>query len=317
MDTNTCIAFITKINGYVRGHLFRKKFKKNKKIFELANNHEIENLQIQYKFQNLLKAESKRKFIYSQNGWNKFYPEEREKFTKDYGDTLNIRILHINNSEIYSGSVNNENKKHGFGTSIYKNGSKYTGFWEKNIFEGWGEMIDSEANIYQGLFSNGFLNGKGEKFSSNGNHYEGEFLDGLRNGEGIETTKEHVYEGNFENDKKNKKGKLIYKNIKDSYEGNFLDNNITGKGEYKWENGDIFIGDFINGKMHGRGLYKWPDGGEYEGEYINNIKEGNGRFKWSNGKIYEGPFIGGNFYFNYFLRKTTWKRKVDCWKKYF
>ena len=92
---------------------------------------------------------------------------------------------------------------------------------------------------------------------------------------------------------------LVYKSIKDSYEGDFFDNNITGNGEYKWENGDIFIGDFINGKMHGKGLYKWPDGGEYEGEYTNNIKEGIGRFKWSNGKIYEGPFEGGK-YFNSF-----------------
>ena len=96
-------------------------------------------------------------------------------------------------------------------------------------------------------------------------------------------------------DKKNKKGKLVYKNIKDSYEGEFLNNNITGKGEYKWENGDVFVGDFINGKMHGRGHYKWPDGGEYEGEYINNIKAGMGKFKWSNGKIYEGTFEDGKF----------------------
>jgi hypothetical protein len=210
-------------------------------------------------------------------------------------------MLHINNNEIYTGSINLENKKHGYGISIYRNGSKYSGFWELNIFEGWGEMIDSEGNIIHSKFLNGFANGLGEKHSLNGNYYEGEFVDGLRSGKGVESTNEHNYEGNFENDKKNKHGKLVYKNMKDSYEGNFTDNNITGKGEYKWENGDQFFGDFINGKMHGSGLYKWPDGGEYEGEYINNIKEGIGRFKWSNGKIYEGPFFGGKLFFIFYL----------------
>lgn len=86
---------------------------------------------------------------------------------------------------------------------------------------------------------------------------------------------------------------MTYKDIKDDYEGNFIDNCITGHGIYHWDNGDSFEGTFLNGKMHGRGLYKWPDGGEYEGEYIHNIKEGKGRFNWSNGKIYKGEFQGG------------------------
>lgn len=190
-------------------------------------------------------------------------------------------------------------------------------------------MIDCEGNIYHGEFTFGILNGKGEKFSINGNYYKGEFKDGLRSGKGYEETKEHTYEGNYENDKKNKIGKLVYKNIKDSYEGEFHDNNITGKGEYCWENGDKFIGDFINGKMDGRGHYKWPDGGEYEGTYINNIKQGTGKFKWSNGKIFEGPFIDGKLYSYFFLslvliiftyllnkifRETARKRKIESWE---
>lgn len=258
---------------------------------------DIENLQIQYKTSNILRAENKRKIPYSKTGWKKFYPMDETKFTKNYGKVIQTQLLHINNDEIYTGSIDLKNKKHGFGISTLKNGTKLTGFWEENNFEGWGEMIDQDGNIFQGLFVQGILNGKGEKFSINGNHYEGDFLNGLRCGQGREETKEHVYVGNYENDKKNKKGKLVYKNMKDSYEGEFLDNNITGKGEYKWENGDKFVGDFINGKMDGRGHYKWPDGGEYEGEYVNNIKEGNGKFKWSNGKIFEGPFIKGKITF--------------------
>lgn len=110
---------------------------------------------------------------------------------------------------------------------------------------------------------------------------------------GIDETNEHVYQGNFKHDKKEGMGKLEYKTIKDVYEGEFKDNNITGHGFYIWANQDQYTGLFLNGKMHGKGIYRWPDGGEYEGDYKHNIKEGKGRFKWSNGKIYEGPFKNG------------------------
>ncbi len=260
----------------------------------MNNEKDIENLKIQYKSSNLDKAESKRIAPYNKDGWKKFYIKDSDKFTKkNYGTTVFTKLIVFDNQEIYTGQINFKNQKHNFGISILKNGCKYTGFWFENKFEGWGELIDSDGNIFQGLFSNFKLNGKGEKYSLNGNHYEGDFKSGLRWGLGKEETKDHNYVGQYEKDKKNLKGKLVYKNIKDSYEGDFVDNNITGKGEYKWENGDIFIGDFVNGKMHGSGIYKWPDGGEYKGEYINNIKEGKGKFMWSNGKIYEGPFVGG------------------------
>ena len=291
------ISFINKILSYVRGFLARKYFLVNRKKLETAHKTKIESLLIDYKFPNILKAENKRTTNYSKMGWQEFYPSDEKKFVKNYGRVLNTQLIHISSYEIYQGSINYKNQKHGYGVSIFKNGTKFTGFWEENNFEGWGEMIDCEGNIYHGEFTNGNLNGKGVKYSINGNFYKGQFKNGLRSGHGLEETKEHTYKGNYENDKKNKIGKLVYKNIKDTYEGEFHDNNITGKGEYSWENGDTFIGDFINGKMDGRGHYKWPDGGEYEGTYINNIKQGTGRFKWSNGKIFEGPFVDGIFYF--------------------
>lgn len=293
MNSPEKLQVINLIYAYIRGFLARKKFVRIKKTLEINRERDIENLNIQYKTSNLMKAESRRCQPYSKTGWKKFYPYDQDKFNVDYGKTFVIKLLIINNQEIYTGEININNQKHGFGISINKSGYKFTGYWFKNSFEGWGEYIDSDGNIFQGLFVNHKLNGKGEKFSVNGNHYEGDFIYGLRSGYGREYTKDHVYIGQFENDKKNNKGKLVYKNIEDFYEGQFIDNNITGKGEYKWGNGDVYIGDFINGKMHGKGLYRWPDGGEYEGEYIDNIKEGRGRFKWANGKIFEGPFVAG------------------------
>ena len=73
----------------------------------------------------------------------------------------------------------------------------------------------------------------------------------------VEETNEHIYEGDFKYDKKNGNGKLTYKLLKDTYEGEFKDNNITGVGFYTWVNKDTYNGSFLNGKMHGKGLYKW------------------------------------------------------------
>jgi hypothetical protein len=279
--------------GQIRGYLSRKKFFIIKSYLELSHQEEIENLENQYKFQNLIISEYARKIPYSKNGWEKFYPLEEKRFKKEYGFILNTILIHINNREIYSGTINIKNKRHGFGTTILNDGKKYTGFWEDDYFEGWGEFIDRKGNIFHGVFNKGILNGKGEKFSSNGNYYEGDFKDGIRNGLGREETKEHIYIGNYENDKKNKIGKLTYKNKNESYEGEFLDNNITGKGKYINEDGDEYDGDFLNGKMNGIGIYKWSDGSEYEGEYIENIKEGRGKFIWADGKIFEGKFFDG------------------------
>lgn len=292
---------------------------------KLTYNHEIRTLLKQFESRNIIKAEQKRKISYEKNGWKKFYDinkisndnnSENIFNNKDFIDTEKIvqklinfsdikffgrifetKMFCINNNEIYQGTINLNNKKHGFGTSILRNGYKYTGYWYEDNFEGWGEIIDKEGNIFQGFFSNGILNGKGEKFGRKGCHYQGDFLRGLKHGYGKEITKDYKYIGNWEKNKKNNYGSLTYLNNNDEYEGIFYDNEITGKGKYKWNNGDIFEGDFLRGKMHGKGIYKWPDGGEYEGDYANNIKEGRGRFKWSNGKIFEGPFISGEIFF--------------------
>lgn len=144
-----------------------------------------------------------------------------------------------------------------------------------------------------GYFQNGFLNGKGEKRMATSSYYIGEFRDSLKQGTGREETIDHIYEGEYHADKKEGKGKLVYKTTNDYFEGEFRDNFINGYGYYTWANKDTYEGFFINGKMHGKGKYKWPDGGEYYGDYINNIKEGLGRFRWANGRIFDGPFKDG------------------------
>ena len=41
------------------------------------------------------------------------------------------------------------------------------------------------------------------------------------------------------------------------YEGEFIDNIISGKGTYTTKNGDIYIGNFINGLINGKGTLRY------------------------------------------------------------
>lgn len=297
-----CLIILQKL---VRGYLVRKQFKKSKKnkielVNALLNKHEIN-----YRTGNLYKAETVHNSHYDKEGWRKFFSSSEDilKFNLDFGTVFNTKILIYENPEAYyTGSVNIDYKKHGFGKYVTKEGIKYEGFWIRDEFSGWGRYIDQEGSFMQGInlyfinlgyFYKGLLNGKGEKQTLYKISYIGNFVNSIKEGFGAEDTPDHIYQGEFHNDKKEGLGKLTYKNTKDFYEGEFKDNLVNGFGFYTWANSDNYKGDFVAGKMHGKGTYKWPDGGEYVGDYLNNVKEGSGKFKWANGRIYEGPFVNG------------------------
>ena len=292
------IIKITKIQSYYRGYNLRKNYKylKQKQIQE--TNQLLKDFIEQYTKFNLKRAESLIGTKFDKNGYKLYYNDENEinkLFNFDYGKIYNTKILIISGiiPSFYTGEVNINNERHGYGILLKNDGTKYEGHWKNNIFNGWGRFIDYDGTLIECNFINGKANGKGMKKTLNGLLYIGDFIDNLKDGYGKEETNEHIYEGEFKKDKKNGNGKLIYKLLNDVYEGEFKDNCITGVGFYTWKNKDTYKGTFVNGKMHGKGFYKWPDGGEYYGEYVNNIKEGNGKFKWSNGRIFEGQFKKG------------------------
>ena len=62
--------------------------------------------------------------------------------------------------------------------------------------------------------------------------YTGNIQNFKREGFGNEICTEYIYEGNYHNDMRNGKGKIKFINTGDSYEGDFLNDKITGYGEY-------------------------------------------------------------------------------------
>jgi hypothetical protein len=55
------------------------------------------------------------------------------------------------------------------------------------------------------------------------------------------------------------------------YEGEYLIDEIHGKGYQRWLNeGAEYIGDYVKGNREGFGIYRYANGDRYEGEWFNN-----------------------------------------------
>jgi hypothetical protein len=77
-----------------------------------------------------------------------------------------------------------------------------------------------------------------------------------------------------------------------SYEGQYKEGIMHGKGKYKLMNGNIYEGDMVNGRMHGKGVYKTRNS-IYDGEFKEGKFDGIGIFTLNNhgnNIIYRGIF---------------------------
>ena len=320
------------IQSSYNGFSYRKKFNKIKPELIQEKNNKINSIEQNFISPLTLKLEKLFSSENYENNWKKYYDEKEinnlilPKNNSSTNDTSkNIIQLQVktecllskykNENSLFKGilSINsvkkNKNRVHniktfninsltGKGALYLQNGKKYEGNFIKGELNGWCRYINNKAICYEGLFIDGILNGKGERITINKNKkkyiYKGDIRNFKKEGIGKEKTNEFFYEGEFHNNFKHGKGKIIfYNNSSESYEGDFKNDQITGKGFYVWKNKHTYFGEFLCGKMHGKGLYKWPDGNQYKGDYIYGIKEGFGEFKWADGRVYKGPFKNG------------------------
>ncbi|XP_001948570.2 MORN repeat-containing protein 3-like [Acyrthosiphon pisum] len=101
-----------------------------------------------------------------------------------------------------------------------------------------------------------------------------------------------LYVGNWEDDKKQGKGKMFYKNYT-VYEGDWVANKRHGFGVLMKKVDDHFVyvyeGQWINNRFAKGKLYE--AGGIYDGSFSmtgNRIKCGYGTMRWNDGAIYQG-----------------------------
>lgn len=96
-----------------------------------------------------------------------------------------------------------------------------------------------------------------------------------------------------------------------TYEGEFLNGEITGKGSRKWADGRVYSGEWLNGEMHGTGTWQNASATEiYEGQYDNNKRQGDGILT-IRGDVYKGKF-GNNIYEGMGIYLRERKYVLEC-----
>ncbi|CAG9317347.1 unnamed protein product [Blepharisma stoltei] len=193
---------------------------------------------------------------------------------------------------VYTGQVDERNRRNGLGYLLYVDGSLHMGFFYAGATKGRGRRIDTNGIVYQGNFKDGVLKGEGSVTWPNGFSYDGSIEDGIPHGTGTETTEDYTYTGNFVRGEKHGYGEI---NWKDGswYKGHFTIQKIEGEGVYHWTNGNEYEGEWFRNKMHGKGIFKWADGKVYGGDFSHGQREGHGKLTWPSGRQYEGYWEKG------------------------
>lgn len=136
------------------------------------------------------------------------------------------------NGDIYEGDYV-DGEREGYGKYVSCDGSSYEGEWIASVPNGSGTMVTTDKNTLTGVFIEGVLEGEGKSVSKNGDVYEGYFVHGkCRDVNAVYTFKDgSKYEGAFENDLFNGKGKFTYADG-DTVTGTFKDGLLQGSATY-------------------------------------------------------------------------------------
>jgi len=217
-------------------------------------------------------------------------------FTAEPDDGVKVMprgAVELDNGAIYTGQWNEQSQRHGKGTQVWTDGSKYEGNWRNDKANGRGRLIHADGDVYVGEWKDDKAHGNGTYLHTDGAKYDGEWREDKQHGHGVETWPDGArYEGRYENGKKHGNGKFQWADGS-TYLGDFHENNIHGKGVYLWVDGRKYDGDWRTNKMDGKGVFTWADGRHYQGEYIDDKKQGIGEFVWPDGRKYVGNWFNG------------------------
>ena len=112
------------------------------------------------------------------------------------------------------------------------------------------------------------MEGHGVYTWADGRMYIGEYLKSERSGKGRCVFEKWDYEGMWKNDQFHGVGKKTFENG-DTYEGDFRQNKMHGKGTYQSKLGGWkYVGDFQGDSRYGTGETIWDDGDKVRGLYL-------------------------------------------------
>lgn len=81
----------------------------------------------------------------------------------------------LDNGAIYFGQWTKDGLREGKGTQIWKDGSKYSGYWKNDQANGKGRLIHGDGDVYEGEWFNDKAQGKGTYEHMDGAKYVGDW----------------------------------------------------------------------------------------------------------------------------------------------
>lgn len=81
----------------------------------------------------------------------------------------------------------------------------------------------------------------------------------------------------------------------EEYDGDWVDDLMSGNGVYKFTGGSVYTGEWKNGMMNGQGKMIYADGSSYDGTWADNEMDGTGVYIDADKITWEGIFVKGQF----------------------
>ncbi|XP_064466211.1 alsin-like isoform X2 [Ornithodoros turicata] len=190
---------------------------------------------------------------------------------------------------------------HGHGRLIWPDGRKYTGRFKNNLQHGEGEYVIPGATgdtVYKGIWKTGKLHGLGSARYPNGDTYEGYFKDGMRDGHGVlkegkYLSSSSIYIGQWCQNKRHGYGVLDNEREGEKYMGMWQDDLRHGNGIMVTLDDIYYEGNFVNNNLSGYGTMMFQDNTVFKGELgPGGTLNGKGTLTLSNGDIIQGTFYG-------------------------
>jgi len=201
----------------------------------------------------------------------------------------------------YTGDYDNQGRRNGKGKLVFRStGDVYEGEFHDDMFDGHGKLVfGSSGDVFEGQFAEGKIKKGKYIFKEDGGVYDGEFDEnGYQHGQGQMKTGNLIFIGKWMDGSK-VSGIQEELDTGNRYEGEFLNDQYNGKGEYHWKStGDVYKGQWRNSQMDGEGELTSAQG-TYSGQWKNSVMDGKGSFEFkindanTKRKHYEGFFKEG------------------------
>lgn len=226
--------------------------------------------------------------------------KEVEKFENKSSSSIIKKLFkskNLKNPKIYTKGNNRiivekkNNKIEGFVIILYKNETVYIGEMSESQKNGHGIRTFQNTDIYYiGNYFKNQKHGQGRvlRISDDFEIYNGSWENDVKHGRGYYCTEEGEYNGEFVNDEMEGKGRLVFKNM-DVFEGSFKYGVRQGFGILKFGNGDVYEGYFVDGLMHGNGVYIWRNGMSFHGSFFENQITNKGVLEFRDFKVFDTP----------------------------